>query len=135
MTKFFSRSTNGFYSEDINGSNMPDDVVEISDELWQSLLDGQSCSKFITSDENGMPILKDTPPPTYDELVMLAKSKKERLIASATVVIAPLQDALDLDMATDKEKSDLLSWKKYRVELNRVDESLSPDINWPKEPN
>ncbi|WP_269934862.1 tail fiber assembly protein [Serratia liquefaciens] len=135
MTKFFSKSTNGFYSEDVNGNNIPEDSVEISDEEWQSLLDGQSGSKFITSDENGMPILKDTPPPTYEELVTLAKSKKERLIASATVVIAPLQDAMDLDMATDKEKSELLSWKKYRIELNRVNEKLSPDINWPKEPS
>ncbi|EJQ6528684.1 tail fiber assembly protein, partial [Escherichia coli] len=25
-------------------------------------------------------------------------------------------------------------WKKYRVLLNRVDTSLSPDIEWPSQP-
>ncbi|WP_338282951.1 tail fiber assembly protein, partial [Escherichia coli] len=26
------------------------------------------------------------------------------------------------------------TWKKYRVLLNRVDTSLSPDIEWPSQP-
>ncbi|EHP8466655.1 tail fiber assembly protein, partial [Salmonella enterica] len=49
----------------------------------------------------------------------------------ATEKIAPLQDAVDLDEATDKEKASLLAWKKYRVQVNRVDTS-SPD--WPDIP-
>lgn len=48
--------------------------------------------------------------------------------------MAPLQDAVDLDMATETEKSALLAWKKYRVLLNRVDISNAPDIDWPEPP-
>ncbi|MGS5187697.1 tail fiber assembly protein, partial [Escherichia coli] len=48
--------------------------------------------------------------------------------------IAPLQDAVDLEIATEEEKSLLAAWKTYRVLLNRVDTSLSPDIEWPSQP-
>ncbi|RXB07363.1 tail fiber assembly protein, partial [Escherichia coli] len=51
-----------------------------------------------------------------------------------TNVIAPLQDAVDLDMATDDETKLLLVWKKYRVLLMRVDTSTAPDIEWPTPP-
>ncbi|HHC0857871.1 TPA: tail fiber assembly protein, partial [Salmonella enterica] len=44
---------------------------------------------------------------------------------------APLQDAVDLVIATDEEKSQLAEWKKYRVLVNRVDTS-NPD--WPDVP-
>ena len=37
--------------------------------------------------------------------------------------IAPLQDAVDLEIATEEERSLLEAWNKYRVLLNRVDTS------------
>ena len=48
---------------------------------------------------------------------------------------APLQDAADLEIATEEETSLLEAWKKYRVLLNRVDTSTAPDIEWPEEPD
>ncbi|CAM6643993.1 phage tail protein [Escherichia coli] len=48
--------------------------------------------------------------------------------------IAPLQDAVDLDIATEEETSLLAAWKTYRVLLNRVDISVAPDIEWPAVP-
>ncbi|OSP29025.1 phage tail protein [Escherichia coli] len=48
--------------------------------------------------------------------------------------IAPLQDAADLEIATEEETSLLEAWKKYRVLLNRVDTSTAPDIEWPTNP-
>ena len=50
-----------------------------------------------------------------------AEQKKAFLLAEAIIAIAPLQDAFELDMATDAEKALLLEWKKYRVLLMRVD--------------
>ncbi|MEJ1538552.1 tail fiber assembly protein, partial [Escherichia coli] len=41
-----------------------------------------------------------------------------------------LQDAADLEIATEEEISLLEAWKKYRVLLNRVDTSVAPDIEW-----
>ncbi|MFP2363125.1 tail fiber assembly protein [Enterobacter ludwigii] len=56
---------------------------------------------------------------------------KSKLISEATLFIAPLQDAVDLSMATTEETDALLQWKKYRVLLNRVDPN-APD--WPPKP-
>ena len=58
---FYSKSTNGFYSTEINGDNIPSDAVEISEEEYSALLAGQSEGKVIAADENGYPILVDAP--------------------------------------------------------------------------
>lgn len=63
-----------------------------------------------------------------------AKTKKAALIKSAAAKIEPLQDAVDLGMATDEEKSLYDAWRKYRVLLTRVDTSLAPGISWPEPP-
>ncbi|WP_118987560.1 tail fiber assembly protein [Photorhabdus sp. CRCIA-P01] len=63
-----------------------------------------------------------------------AEQRRVTLLRHANESIALLQDAVDLDIATEVEKSALLRWKKYRVMLNRVNISLSSDIEWPEQP-
>lgn len=60
-----------------------------------------------------------------------AQRKKLELLTLANNVIATLQDAVDLDMATEKEAKILPEWKKYRVLLNRVDVTKPA---WPEVP-
>ncbi|EAP1281230.1 tail fiber assembly protein [Salmonella enterica] len=60
-----------------------------------------------------------------------AEGIKSRLLQTAAEKIAPLQDAVDLEIATDDEKVQLDEWKKYRVLVNRVD-TTNPD--WPDVP-
>ncbi|MGX8948438.1 tail fiber assembly protein [Providencia stuartii] len=74
------------------------------------------------------------PPVSKEQLIAEAEQKKQSLLAEANNAIAPLQDAVDLDMATDEEKVQLTAWKTYRVLLNRVDTSLAPNIDWPEKP-
>jgi hypothetical protein len=54
--------------------------------------------------------------------------------ATATAAIAPLQDAVDTEIATEEEQAALLAWKKYRVALSRIDTGTAPDIAWPELP-
>ena len=63
-----------------------------------------------------------------------AAQEKANLLMIATSAIAPLQDAVDLDMATEDEAAALNEWKKYRVMLNRVKPEDAPDITWPELP-
>lgn len=72
--------------------------------------------------------------PTHDEIIAAAEYQKKSLMAAAMSAIGPLQDAVELDIATDEEVKLLKAWKKYRVLLNRVDTSAAPDIEWPKPP-
>lgn len=74
------------------------------------------------------------PPVSKWQLIAEAEQQKQSLLAEANNAIAPLQDAVDLGMATDEEKAKLTAWKTYRVYLNRVDTSLAPDIDWPEKP-
>lgn len=74
------------------------------------------------------------PPVSKEQLIAQAEQQKQSLLAEANNAIAPLQDAVDLDMATDDEKAQLTAWKKYRVLLNRVDTSTAPNVDWPEKP-
>lgn len=67
-------------------------------------------------------------------LIAEAHAKKSGLLADANPVIATLQDAVDLEMATDKEITLLTAWKKYRVLLSRIDTSDPENIVWPDKP-
>ncbi|MBC4281372.1 tail fiber assembly protein [Klebsiella pneumoniae] len=58
------------------------------------------------------------------------KTKSDRM-AIATAEIAVLQDAVNLNLATEFELKKLTALQTYRVLLNRVDTSAAPDIKWP----
>ncbi|RON86882.1 phage tail protein [Pseudomonas fluorescens] len=67
--------------------------------------------------------------------IVVAEIDRRRTIADKA--IAPLQDAVDIDDATDADVVLLKAWKKYRVALNRLpDEPGYPSsISWPVAPN
>ncbi|TDS90542.1 virus tail fiber assembly protein lambda gpK [Rahnella sp. BIGb0236] len=79
---------------------------------------------------------KNVIPKTYshNELFIQAKKKRNSLMAGANEAIIPLQDAVDINAATDDELNRLKAWKTYRVALNRLDLSTAPDITWPDIP-
>ncbi|QGG09285.1 tail fiber assembly protein [Enterobacter cancerogenus] len=133
MNYYFSNSELGFYCDEVNEA-IPTDAVEINEDVYLSLLEGQSKGKFISADSAGTPILTDPPEPTQVELVAQAEDKRTALMEEANASITPLQDASDLDIATDEEMESLRAWKRYRVLLNRVDTSKVPDIEWPDKP-
>ncbi|MBU9812393.1 tail fiber assembly protein [Rahnella sp. SL6] len=61
-------------------------------------------------------------------------SQKTALMDFASERTSVLQDAVDLDMATDAETAALPLWKKYRVLLSRIDANTSDDVVWPTPP-
>lgn len=65
-----------------------------------------------------------------------ARARRDALLARAAQHIAPLQDAVDLDIATEVERTSLMAWKNYRVLLNRVSgqTGFPATIDWPVEP-
>lgn len=135
-------------------------VFDFSTECWQIIEDHRG--KTVYSVETGSPILitelgaiqqnvTSIPPDgeyqkwdgsawvtdesaKHDALLQNAENEKLQLMQEAAKQMAPLQDAVDLDIATDDEIALLNKWKKYRVLLNRVDTSLAPDITWPEMP-
>lgn len=107
--------------------------------------DGQGFRAVLSPEDIGSDewYSEDTPPdpvplpPTKDELVALANAEKDRRISLSAIRISPLQDAVDLGVATEAESDSLVAWKKYRVALNRVSDQVKypEEIEWPQTPD
>lgn len=65
---FYSAQTGGFYNHTIHGDNIPADAVEITQDEYAILIDGQSRGKHIIADENSFPTLRAPSPPTALEI-------------------------------------------------------------------
>ncbi|MGB8929506.1 MAG: tail fiber assembly protein [Pantoea agglomerans] len=130
MKIYCSAKNAGFYVEGV--SEIPSDSTEISEVAWLTLLDGQSIGKVI--DFSVLPpVLRDYVKLPEVELEE-AEAKKQGLMGEANAQIAPLEDAVDLGIATGEETETYNQWRKYRVLLSRVDISTAPDISWPDKP-
>nr|CDS57537.1 putative phage tail assembly protein [Serratia symbiotica] len=75
-----------------------------------------------------------TPPPTHEQRVSSAGYQREQWLTKAGLTIGPLQDAVDLDIATEEERTRLTEWKQFRVAVYRIAPTLAPDIDWPEPP-
>jgi len=134
---YYSPSRNGFFFVSLKSDyeeserGWPSDAVEIS-ERWYQYLIGGSSTRVITANEYGQPVLADPPQATEEELIAQAENQKAALMLSASNAIAPLQDAVDLGEATEDEQKRLLSWRKYRVLLSRINPEDAPEIAWPE---
>lgn len=73
---------------------------------------------------------------SLDESKQKVDYKKSTLIAEVMETINPLQFAVDLEMATEEEKTRLKSLQRYVVMLNRVSlqESYPTGVVWPDIP-
>jgi len=134
----FSPGKNAFYplslqSEYEAAGTWPDDGVPVDSDVYIQFT-GQPPVGKVRGVVDDMPSWVDVPPPSHDELVTIAEQQKKTLLDAANNKIAPLQDAAELDMATDDEAASLLAWKKYRVLVNRVNPDEAPDIEWPAAP-
>lgn len=76
-------------------------------------------------------------PPTAEELAALAKEQRDKLLAIAANRMGPLQDAVDTDQATADEAARLVLWKRYRIDLNRIEEqeTFPAAVAWPVSPD
>lgn len=88
MSKFYSQSTGGFYAPEIH-NQIPSDVVEITDQEWLDLLDGQTKGRVIQF-VNGKPSLVDAPIVPVVELTPAEK------LAKSGLTVAELKGLLGL---------------------------------------
>ncbi|EMS1064490.1 tail fiber assembly protein [Providencia stuartii] len=137
---YYSATDNAFYPAEMqvsykNAGSWPDNGKWVDESVFTEFAiapipDG----KMRVAGKNGLPKWGDLPKPTKEQLIAEAEQQKQSLLAEATEAIAPLQDAIDLEMATEEETASLKEWKKYRVLLNRVDTSTASDVDWPEKP-
>lgn len=110
-----------FYNPESGFFEETETSVEITDEYYIELLNGQSQGMRIISATDGHPVLTEREPPSEESLIKQAENKKTVLLAQADLAIAPLARAVKLGMATAGESSLLEEWERYSVLVNRVD--------------
>lgn len=118
----------------VKAGSWPKDVRPVSDDVYAAFIANPPEGKVRGADDTGMPCWEAAPPPTKIQHVEAARRKLSTMMAAATKAMGPLQDAIDLGIATTEEKAALLAWKKYRVLLNRIDTDNAPNIVWPEKP-
>ncbi|WP_392989635.1 tail fiber assembly protein [Serratia ureilytica] len=140
MTTYYSPSQNVAYPQTLMDAyeaagTIPDDLVEISEGVFMEyFINPSPLGKYREAGNDGYPAWANTPSKTKETIIAEAESRRQNLLAEATVMIAPLQDAVELSIATDEEFKKYSEWRKYRVLLSRVDTENAPDCDWPKKP-
>ena len=104
---------------------------------WQSLINISDLSEqpaigWAYSD--GEFTAPPAPEPSYEDLVSYAELKKRVLIEEVHTKTEMLRATLMLGRIKDDEKALLNDWVDYLDELEEMDVSTAPDIEWPEKP-
>ncbi|NHB96586.1 tail fiber assembly protein [Photorhabdus stackebrandtii] len=111
-------------------TRLPQEVTEIG-ELPETLTFKKPVTDYDKWDGQEWVVDKDL---LKSHQIEEARQQKTTLLRQANETLSLLQDSVDLEIATEAEKTALLAWKKYRVLLSRVDTSQVPDVEWPEVP-
>lgn len=135
----FSATTKAFYDLDekevyIQNGSWSDDVINISEALWQNYNGQPPQGKIRGADRNGMPCWADAPEPSEQERIADAVSKKNAMLMTADTEIRQLKIVEEFHALTDEETQKLLSWKKHLVDVYRIEPGNVGSIRWPDVP-
>ena len=115
--------------------------IEITEEQYLEAIEGMVLGMVVTIDGGfkvAWPVIEIPEPPvlTPEQLRAEAISTRNDQLSYATLMIAPLQDAVDFEMATQEEADLLRAWKLYRISLNRIEQQAGfpGQIDWPAPP-
>lgn len=136
---YFDPVSHGFFQSDIHASeSIPETAIKLKNgEIEHAELCAGLSRGLIIVIDNDYPVLQEAPPLTDDQIIEIAKMHQYAAMLDASTKMTPLQDAIDLDIATDDEIARLNDWKRYRVELNRISQQpgYPRDIQWPIAPS
>ncbi|HDT2308286.1 TPA: tail fiber assembly protein [Citrobacter braakii] len=114
------------------------DAVAVSDVIFDEYFRTVNDGKRRIAGADGFPMWEVIPPPTPEEIksaaVAAAEQKKSQLLAEASEVTRGWQTDLMLGTISDEDKAKLIEWRTYIKELEGVDTSSAPEINWSEKP-
>ncbi|GLH18606.1 hypothetical protein BR1R3_13470 [Pseudomonas atacamensis] len=115
----FSATTRGVYVPGINSTDIPDDVIEIPQGYWISLLQQLAVSaKMIgVRADNGYPILVDPPPPSAEEVEDIERLWRNAQLAATDGMVARDRDELEDGGGTTLTTGQYAELQAYRREL------------------
>ncbi|HDS0959721.1 TPA: phage tail protein [Pseudomonas putida] len=97
--RLYSRTTGNCYLTGLH-INIPDDAVEIPDEVYDEVIGNPELGKVRSHDSTGLPILIDPPALTTDEAAALERSWRDGELAANQWLRDRHRDEQDLGRAT-----------------------------------
>lgn len=137
MTVFFCPSTTSFYDDDIYGDQLPQDAIEITEDLRQQLLEAQSLGKQIVADEAGQPIAIDRPGPTFEQQVARERFWRGSQLSKTDSLVTRHRDEQDAGRETTLTDVRYKQLQAYRLDLRDWPEAAGfpSEANRPLEPD
>lgn len=116
---FFSPSTFGAYTVETHGAGMPGDVVEVSADDWQLLLDelAGSAKKMGARAGDGYPILIDPPPLDLEQLESIERAWRDAQLLPTDALVSRHRDELESDRTTTLTIEQYTELQNYRRQL------------------
>ena len=123
---YYSKTTKGFYVNEIHGKLIPVDCVKITEEEHTALMNAQAKGKIIQPDKNGKPIAVD---------------RTNSSLTWEDIRIARNQKLADSDWITNSDspliQNKKQDWLTYRQSLRDITKTYqSPEaVIWPTKPS
>jgi hypothetical protein len=122
---FFSPSTCSAYLPEIHGADMPADVVEVSVNIWQSLLQElETSAKKMSSRPDGQPVLIDPPPLDAEALAAVERAWRDAQLALTDPLVSRHRDEIEEGGATSLTAEQYAALQAFRRQLR----------DWPQGP-
>ncbi|RON01812.1 phage tail protein [Pseudomonas brassicacearum] len=118
---YYCAADGGFYDLEFHGS-VPDGSLEITDETYQALKDGQEKGKWIVAGEQGYPVLIDPLPPTDEVIAAIERQWRDGRLLETDGIVSRHRDELEDGGATTLTLEQYSEVQAYRRLLR----------NWPK---
>lgn len=121
MKFYFSPSTTTFFRSDIHGEpgsddcSMPDEVREVSVEVFERMLRVREQGGRVIPDEDGLPIAAPPLLPTSEELAEKERRWRDRVIFTTEWIVTRHRDEVDMGqetMITPEQFSELLRYRQ-----------------------
>ncbi|MDF2641273.1 MAG: phage tail protein [Pseudomonas sp.] len=115
---YFSPTTCRAYTLEINGEDMPADVVEVAESVWLALLDELSRSpKKMSSRRNGQPVLIDPPALDAEALAETERAWRDAQLALTDPLVSRHRDEIEEGGANSITAEQYAELQAYRRQL------------------
>lgn len=136
----YSPSTNSFYPDDLlsvyeDAGTLPNDLVPVDEDVFREFTATPEPGKIRVAGIDGLPAWGDIPPPTHEELIVIAEQVRQQLLTQADAVMLDWRTELMLGEISDTNRAKLSAWLAYKNDVKAVDATTAPEhVNWPVPP-
>lgn len=133
MSIVFCPTERLFIDPDLWPHDLPEIPVPVSSEDHARILDELSTGRILATDEAGLPITVEAPPPSVEALANLARRRRDAEIAQVRWLIERHRDEQALQISTTLTPEDYRLVQEHVQALRDVPEqdSFPHAIDWP----